>query len=90
MAHVVTDLDRTTADTDRLLLTRWRIATLDRRHRYDSPYVETFWLPIIGPSAFVIYRRFGMWIEAAGEAPIVRCSACPPPAAARSTRRSTA
>lgn len=35
-------------------------------YRYDSAYVETYWTPNIGPTAFLLYRRLGAWAEAAG------------------------
>ena len=28
-----------------------------------SPYVETCWLPVLGPTATLLYRRLGSWAE---------------------------
>jgi len=37
-------------------------------HPVASSYVETFWLPILGPSALLVGRRLGDWLdETAGE-----------------------
>lgn len=33
-------------------------------HRVDSEYVETFWLPSLGPTATLMLRRVGMWVLA--------------------------
>lgn len=29
-----------------------------------NPYVETVWLPVIGPTAFLSYRRLWFWVSA--------------------------
>lgn len=50
-------LCRWIADTDRLRATHHPVSHRDGAHEWDSPYVETFWLPTIGPSALLIFRR---------------------------------
>jgi hypothetical protein len=45
---------------------RW-IEALEPRHvdtipAFD-PYVETFWLPTVGPSCVFLYRRLVLWLE---------------------------
>jgi hypothetical protein len=32
-------------------------------HEPRSPYVESFWLPVVGPSAVVTARRLAAWLE---------------------------
>jgi hypothetical protein len=34
-------------------------------HDPDSPYSETYWLPVIGPTALWALRRLNRWLEAA-------------------------
>ena len=36
-------------------------------HDPRSPYVESFWLPVVGPSALVTARHFGAWLEESPE-----------------------
>jgi len=51
---------------DRIHLVRWSDPIVDARG-YDprSRYVETFWLPVLGPSATLLLRRFAMELEMA-------------------------
>lgn len=56
-------LERITA-TGRLSV-GWQRARASERlgHRAGSVYVETFWLPVVGPSAVVALRRLSAWLE---------------------------
>lgn len=42
---------------------------LVERHGFGprSPYVETCWLPVLGPTATWLYRRLGSWAELSPE-----------------------
>jgi hypothetical protein len=42
----------------------WADPVVDAKgHRADSPYVELFWLPILGPSATLLMRRLGLYLD---------------------------
>lgn len=36
-----------------------------RQHHARSTYVETFWLPFIGPTSTLLLRRVAAWLDAA-------------------------
>lgn len=40
-------------------------------HRVDSRYVETYWLPIIGPASVLAARRLAAWLEASDDGEVV-------------------
>src|ERR1039458_10393217 len=45
-------------------VSRWVDPLVDERgHPADSHYVEIFWLPILGPSATLLLRRLGLYLE---------------------------
>jgi hypothetical protein len=42
----------------------WHDPVVDARgYAVDSPYVELFWLPILGPSATLLLRRLGLYLD---------------------------
>jgi hypothetical protein len=42
----------------------WVDPVVDARgHPADSPYVEIFWLPILGPSATFLLRRLSLYLD---------------------------
>lgn len=53
-----------TAIDGTLVCAPWTDSLIDRIG-YDptSTYVETFWLPILGPSVTWLYRRLGTWVS---------------------------
>ena len=58
------DLLERIAATDRLSV-GWQPARASDRlgHPAGSVYVETFWLPLVGPSAVLALRRLSAWLE---------------------------
>ena len=58
------DLLERIAATDRLSV-GWQPARSSDLlgHRAGSVYVETFWLPLVGPSAVLALRRLSAWLE---------------------------
>lgn len=49
---------------DPIQLVVWHDAHIEQHGQpADSSYVEWFWLPIIGPTAFCILRRFTAYLE---------------------------
>ena len=58
------DLLERIAATDRLFV-GWQPARASERlgHPAGSVYVETFWLPLVGPSTVLALRRLSAWLE---------------------------
>ena len=58
------DLLERIAATGRLSV-GWQPARSSERlgHQAGSAYVETFWLPLVGPSAVLALRRLSAWLE---------------------------
>jgi hypothetical protein len=54
-------------DTDTLRLTSRRILGGQPGHAPNSPYVETFWLPVLGPSTTWLIRLLNLRLERDGE-----------------------
>jgi hypothetical protein len=53
---------------DRLLVVPWPDGLVDATgHEASSPYVETFWLPILGPTATLLWRRLARHLDASPE-----------------------
>jgi hypothetical protein len=50
-------------DHDPLVVARTPTLTTEG-HDPCSAYVETFWLPVVGPTTTVLLRRFGAWLSA--------------------------
>ena len=47
-----------------LQVTTWVDPVVDPRgHPADSPYVEIFWLPVLGPSATFLLRRLSLYLD---------------------------
>jgi len=47
-----------------LHVSAWVDPVVDARgHPADSPYVEIFWLPILGPSATFLLRRLSLYLD---------------------------
>jgi hypothetical protein len=45
-------------------ITAWIDPVIDQRgHRACSPYVELFWLPVLGPSATLLLRRLNLFLD---------------------------
>jgi hypothetical protein len=45
-------------------VTTWVDPVVDARgHPADSPYVEIFWLPVLGPSATFLLRRLSLYLD---------------------------
>lgn len=54
-----------------LNVTRWPDRTLETLgHSVDSDYVETYWLPVLGPSALLLLRRLGRMAATEGVVPV--------------------
>jgi hypothetical protein len=54
------------ADRNPLTVTSWDDPVVEAAgHHVRSVYVETFWLPTLGPSATWVLRRLASWLEAA-------------------------
>jgi len=51
-------------DTRRIAIVPWRDPTVELiGYPVRSDYVEWFWLPVLGPSATWLLRRFDAWLE---------------------------
>jgi hypothetical protein len=47
-----------------LQVSAWVDPVVDARgHPADSPYVEIFWLPVLGPSATFLLRRLNLYLD---------------------------
>lgn len=53
--------------TDVLTFRQWHDALLDEGAPFDSPYVERFWLPVIGATQVCLLRQIGGYVKATGE-----------------------
>jgi hypothetical protein len=54
--------------TDTLQITPWVDPVVDERgYPADSLYVDLFWLPVIGPSATVLFRRLNLHMRMLGD-----------------------
>lgn len=54
------------ANRSPLIVTSWDDPVVEEAgHHVRSVYVETFWLPTLGPSATWVLRRLACWLEAA-------------------------
>ena len=54
-----------TTISDRLVIRPWIDPVVDDRgHEPLSLFVETDWLPVLGPTATWLYRRLGSWVIA--------------------------
>lgn len=50
---------------DELIIVPWSDSLIERLgYEPRSEYVETYWLPLFGPTASWVYRRFGLWVAA--------------------------
>lgn len=76
---------------DRITVTCWHDPVVERHgHPAGDLYVETYWLPVIGPTALLLLRRLTRQIEVSGESEVSLPALAQAMGLSRSTQRLSA